>query len=75
MDDQSLRISGPRKSNLIKLEDLAEINNPDSPKNKIITFSGPRKSAMSTIKVYENGDEPQQTPMSYLNTTQPIGEI
>jgi len=41
VDDQSLRIFGSRKSNLIKLEDLADINNIDSPKNKIITFSGP----------------------------------
>ena len=75
VDDQSLRISGPRKSNLIKLEDLAEINNIDSPKNKIITFSGPKKSTISTIKVYENGDEIQQTPVSYLNATQPASEI
>jgi hypothetical protein len=60
---------------LIKLEDLAEINNPDSPKNKMTTFTGPNKSTISTIKVYENGEEPQMTPVSYLNTTQPLGEI
>ena len=60
---------------MIKLEDLAEINSPDSPKNKVILFSGPKKSTISTIKVYENGDETQMTPVSYLNVTQPVGEI
>ena len=39
------------------------------------TFTGPNKSTISKIKVYENGEEPQMTPVSYLNTTQPVGEI